>query len=173
MIYTAFFMSLQPLISIISALGLFLMYLAQKYALLFRSKRPQPSSDRINKALNIVLDFTVCAYAFGSLTWTNFLYTPNRTFALVPNILSLCVGLLLYIIPYNRIIDYMKQEKARGMQYQSWRIFFTTEYERLNPHTREEGNQKYLEYIRMKQAEYGQQSIVPGFGPHLEDGHQK
>lgn len=109
MIYTAFFMSLQPLISIISALGLFLMYLAQKNALLFRSKRPQPSSDRINRALNIVLDFTVCSYAFGSLTWTNFIQTPNRTFALVPNILSLCVGLLLYIVPYNRIIDYTKQ----------------------------------------------------------------
>lgn len=74
-LYTAFYMSLQPIILIIGALGLYLMYYCEKYVLFYRSSRPRPSSNLINESLNYILYFSICAYALGSLTWTTFV--PN------------------------------------------------------------------------------------------------
>jgi hypothetical protein len=72
-LYTAFYVSLQPVIALLAVFGLLLMYYAEKYVLFYRSSRPRPSSDLLNSYLNNILYFCICAYALGSLTWTNFL----------------------------------------------------------------------------------------------------
>ena len=72
-IYTAFFISLQPVIVVFAIIGCSLMYQAEKFTLFYQSVRPKPSSDIITLSMNSILYFSVIAYGFGSLTWTNFL----------------------------------------------------------------------------------------------------
>lgn len=72
-LYTAFYISLQPIIAFMAIFGLLAMYYAEKFVLYYRSSRPRPSSDLLNESLNKILYFCICAYALGSLTWTNFL----------------------------------------------------------------------------------------------------
>jgi hypothetical protein len=74
-IYTAFYISLQPIIAPISGIGLLFMYYAEKYVLLYRCSRPKPSSDLINSSLSIIMNLCILAYSLGSLTWTSFIPT--------------------------------------------------------------------------------------------------
>lgn len=74
-IYTAFYISIQPIIALMAAIGMFLMFYANKYVLFYRSSRPKPSSSLINETLSRILNFMVVIYSLGSLTWTSFI--PN------------------------------------------------------------------------------------------------
>lgn len=147
-LYVSFYISLQPIISLIAVFGLFMMYYAQKYVLFYRSARPRPSSDLLNESLNKILYFCICAYALGSLTWTNFL--KNEQSVLVPNLISLGLGVLVYLLPFGSIIDCVKKEELRPLLYDNERLFFVSEYDRLNPHTREQGIANFYQYLSDK-----------------------
>jgi hypothetical protein len=66
-------MVLQPIIILFGIIGIILMYQAEKFALFFQSIRPKPSSNIITLSMNSLFYFSIIAYGFGSLTWTNFL----------------------------------------------------------------------------------------------------
>jgi|JI6StandDraft_1071083.scaffolds.fasta_scaffold16528_3 hypothetical protein len=58
-------------------------------------------------------------------------------YTLVPNLISLGIGVLVMIVPLGAIIDCIKKEEQhRPLSYADERLFFVSEYERLNPHTR-------------------------------------
>lgn len=45
--------------------------------------------------------------------------------------------------------------------YSEERLFFSSEYERLNPHTREEGVRNFYSYLSEKKEEYIKKARIP------------
>ena len=72
-IFTAFFVSLQPILPIFALLGLFLIYWIMKYTLYHRCQRPVPGTPIINTTVSQIIYFAAIAYTLGSMTWANFL----------------------------------------------------------------------------------------------------
>lgn len=97
-------MSIQPIITLMATLGIFLMFYSDKYVLLYRSARPKPSSSLINDSLNRILSLIVVVYSLGSLTWTSFLPTDEPTYAIVPNLISAGISVAFQFIPLGPIV---------------------------------------------------------------------
>jgi hypothetical protein len=72
-LFTCFFVSLQPIISIFAIVGMLLMHWVQKYSMFNKMKRPIPGTGLINLAMFQVILFGGVAYSLGSLTWSNFM----------------------------------------------------------------------------------------------------
>jgi hypothetical protein len=70
--FACFFVSLQPIISVIAMFGYLLMYWIEKYSLFNRYRRPVPGTDFVNNAVYKMISFAPAVYSFGSLTWANF-----------------------------------------------------------------------------------------------------
>lgn len=70
--FVCFFVSLQPIVSIIALLGYFLMYWVEKYCLFNRERRPVPGTDFVNKTVYQLVFLGPLMYSLGSLTWSNF-----------------------------------------------------------------------------------------------------
>ena len=92
------------------------------------------------------------AYALGSLTWSSFLRQENFRNSLVPNLISAGLGLLIFVFPYESVVDYKENVNSK-MTYDSRRIYFPAEYDRLNPVTKKEGVKEYREFLLRKKEE--------------------
>lgn len=68
--------------------------------------------------------------------------------ALIPNIIALCVSILIFIIPVKLILIgcCFDEETQLPTEYEEERIAFSTEYDRLNPVTQEEAAVEYHKY---------------------------
>lgn len=72
-LFTAFFLSLQPIISLISCLGLIMMYYSEKYILFYRSRRPKERSILVNTEMNAIMRLSVVCFALGGLFFSHFI----------------------------------------------------------------------------------------------------
>lgn len=72
-LFTAFFVSLQPVIVIPAILGMLLGYWVIKYNLLNRLKRPVPGTDIISNAMGQFIGLGPIVYELGNLMWSHFL----------------------------------------------------------------------------------------------------
>jgi hypothetical protein len=150
-VYTAFFVSLQPVISILAIIGLFLMYWAEKYVLFNRSKRPPPGSDIINQAMSQIIYLCPLVYALGSLTWPVFIPDGTPRESMIPNLIAIGISIVMFIIPLEAICNCCINEDERAnaeLIYEKERIFFTTEYDRRNPATLKAGYEDYVKYLQ-------------------------
>lgn len=102
-LFTCFYMSLQPIIIIFTLGGYLLMYWAQKWTIFNRSKRPVPGTDLINVAMGQLILLGGIFYALGSLCWMNFFPEALPAEALVPNLIALGFGILLFLFPFNAL----------------------------------------------------------------------
>jgi hypothetical protein len=101
--FVCFYVSLQPIISVIALIGYFLMYWVEKYSLFNRYRRPVPGMDFVNNAVFKMVSLGPIVYSFGSLTWANF--SPNGIpEAIIPNLIALAVAVVLFAMPFNSII---------------------------------------------------------------------
>lgn len=96
-------MSLQPIIILFSLFGYLLNYWAQKYTLFNRMKRPVPGTDLINVAMWQLILLGGVMYALGSLCWTNFFPGAIPSDALIPNIIAVVIGVILFLFPFTAI----------------------------------------------------------------------
>jgi hypothetical protein len=125
------------------------MHWAQKFSLYKRCQRPVPGTKIISTAMSQMIYFGTIAYSLGSLTWANFLPQTN-TFdqSVLPNLLSVSVGTLIFVLPYEMIFrKIFKNKRMPEVSYLANRIFFTSEYDRLNPSTSEAGIREYRQYL--------------------------
>jgi hypothetical protein len=153
-VFTCFFVSLQPIIPVFALLGLLLNYWVQKYNLFHRSQRPVPGTPIIHTTLIQVVYFGAVAYTLGSMTWANFLEGSQFKAALLPNLLALSAAVLIFLLPYESLFSRVFKSKAMPeLIYSDNRIFFTSEYDRLNPSSAEEGLKEYYEFLRRKVKE--------------------
>ena len=138
-IFVCFFVSLQPIIPLFSLIALLMMYWIEKYSLYARCQRPVPGPDTITSKLYQLIFFGAVAFALGNLTWSWFL--PDKGFrnALTPNLITLGISLIIFIFPYEKLvkIEAIREEK----DYHEKRIYFPSEYDRLNPSTAREAIQ--------------------------------
>ena len=102
-LFTCFFVSLQPIISLFAIIGLFVMYWAQKYAIFNRMQRPVPGTDLINTAMFQIILAGGIFYSLGSLTWSNFLPGGIPRGAIGTNLASLIVSIVMFFLPYRAI----------------------------------------------------------------------
>lgn len=117
-----------------------MMYWAQKYCMFNRVKRPNPGTEFLNNAMFQIIYMGPILYSLGSLTWSNFFPEGTPKSALLPNLVALGISCLIFIIPTNLIMScFFDEEKAVATFYDKERIFFPSEYDRLNPDTYEKG----------------------------------
>ena len=70
----------------------------------YRYRRPVPASDFINQAAYQIIHFGPFIYSLGSLTWANFMPDGIPDEALIPNIIALCISILIIIVPIKLIL---------------------------------------------------------------------
>lgn len=102
--FVCFYVSLQPIISVIAMLGYLMMYWVEKYSLFNRYRRPVPGMDFVNNAVYRMISFGPIVYTFGSLTWANFSPNGIPPEAIIPNLIALGVSVILFCLPFNSII---------------------------------------------------------------------
>jgi hypothetical protein len=102
--FACFFVSLQPIVTVICLMGYLLMYWVQKYSMFNRYKRPVPGTDLVNKAVYQMIFGGPLIYSLGSLTWANFDPKGIPAEALLPNIIAAVFSALLLVLPINSII---------------------------------------------------------------------
>jgi len=69
LIFTSFYLSLQPIIALFSALGIFLTFWVDKYVMLRRSKRPAPGSDIVHHTMCQFIYLCPLIFCLGALVW--------------------------------------------------------------------------------------------------------
>lgn len=99
--FTCFYVSLQPIIPVITIIGIFLMYWIEKFTLLKRSRKPIPCNSLINNAMIQFLYAGPLFYSVGSLLWSNFL-TEYLHSGSLPNIIAIIISLIILMIPYRK-----------------------------------------------------------------------
>jgi hypothetical protein len=103
-LFTCFFVSLQPIISLFAIIGMGLMYWAQKHSLFNKMKRPIPGTNLINITMFQLIIFGSIIYSLGSLTWSNFMQGGIPKTALLPNLIALGVSIAIFLLPYRAIL---------------------------------------------------------------------
>lgn len=136
-------MPLQPIIVLFSLIGLVLMYHAEKFTLFYRSRRPRSSSKLITFAMKNILYFCIIAYGFGSLTWSNFYINAGPHRAFIPSVIAIALGVIFIGVILSEVIDYSFRNNYSPKIYDNERMFFPSEYDRLNPTTRARGVKRY------------------------------
>jgi hypothetical protein len=154
--FVCFFVSLQPIISVIALLGYFLMYWVEKYSIFNRYRRPVPGMDFVNNTAYKLISFGPIVYSFGSLTWANFSPNGIPPEAIVPNLVALGLSFLLFILPFNSIIigACMSDSAEKPTIFEEDRIFMPSEYDRLNPDTQTKGFEDYKAYMDKKRDQF-------------------
>lgn len=128
----------------------------------YRYKRPVPGTDFVNSAVYHLIFLGPLIYSLGSLTWSNFDPNGIPPEAIVPNLLAVLFSVLLIIVPINPIIlSCCIDENAvvKCTQYEDDRLFFPTEYDRINPSTAEQGISEFKSYMERKNGEISKKSI--------------
>lgn len=68
-VFTSFFLSLVPVIGVVSFVGLIMIYWVSKYNLLKRSKRPAPGTNIVHNSLIQILYLCPIFFTTGALIW--------------------------------------------------------------------------------------------------------
>ena len=113
---TAFFMPLQPIIAIFAPIGLLLMFLTNKYRLLYRLRKPNFHSATVNALLSFILKLSVVAFALGQLYFINF-QAYSISFNLVINWIALGIAIALVLFPLNICRRFYAEPTSNGMDY--------------------------------------------------------
>ena len=80
-----------------------LLYWIQKYNVLNKIKRPIPGTSFINDAMFQLISLGPLFYSLGAITWSHLLDTPSTTAYSLPNLISLGLGITLFIFPFHTI----------------------------------------------------------------------
>ncbi len=93
-------MTLQPIIALFAPIGLTLMYLTNKYRLLYRFKKPNFHSSSVNTMLTFILKLSLVAFSLGQLYFINF-QAYQISFNLVINWISLGISIIIVLFPLH------------------------------------------------------------------------
>lgn len=80
-----------------------MMYWAQKYSMFNRMQRPVPGTDLINVSMWQIIFFGGIFYSFGSLLWSNIEEDGIPKDALIPNLIAMAFGIVMFLLPYRAI----------------------------------------------------------------------
>lgn len=147
LIFTSFYLSLQPVIALFSAVGIFLMYWVDKYIMLRRSKRPSPGSDIVHHTLCQFIYLCPLVFSAGALLWPWYLksFSVDKVY---PYIVGAGIGVILFLIPMEILFDTLIPTQQDHLVYEEQRLRFSAEYDRRNPATKAQAEQEYQAFLR-------------------------
>ena len=137
------------------------MYWAQKYSMFNRMQRPVPGTDLINTALFQIILLGGIFYSIGSLCWSNFFPDGTPRSAIVPNIVALVISIIMFLLPYRAIFVAVFESEADDdacLEFVKNRMMLSSEYDRANPSTAEEGFKDYMKFIGAEEERYNNAS---------------
>ncbi len=125
-----------PVIGIFAPIGLALMFFCNKYRLLYRFNKPNFHSSSVNAMLTFILKCSLIAFSMGQLYFMNFQnYSAN--FNLIINWVSLALSALFVFFPLKYCRRFFVEFNPPCMDYNEQLLYLTTDYDRLNPVTKE------------------------------------
>lgn len=142
---------MQPIISIFAPIGLILYYLSTKRNLLYHFSRPNYHSSTINSVVDSMLLLSLLAFGFGNLMVNNFIkselqYEKNGT--LVANwIIVIIAAVFVVIVPLRAFYCCLKKPQLAQHDYLEKRMILNTDYDRLNPQTRNTAVYEFRDYL--------------------------
>lgn len=155
-LFTCFFAPLQPLVVVFAMVQLFLYFWVQKVVLYKIAKRPTPGNDTINTAMYQLVFFGPLLYAVGSFLWCGVLRyrtegddeSKFESVGALPNTLAFVLSIITILLPYKvltrELMTRLSDEKPfKPSRFEDDRIFFSSEYDRLNPATSDEAGEEY------------------------------
>ena len=104
-LFTAFFVSLQPVIVFFALIGLMLFYWIQKYNVLNRIKRPVPGTSFINNAMFQLVSLGPIFYCLGALMWSHFIDSPSSVAYGIPNLVALGFSIAIFLLPFHTLFE--------------------------------------------------------------------
>jgi hypothetical protein len=139
-IFTAFFVCMQPIIAIFAPIGLGLYFLATKRNLFYHFQRPNFHFATINASVDFMLLISMSAFGFGCLFVNNFIevengYKSNGTLLANWIIVMIAVGFLI-VVPFKIFYCCIKKPTPPQYDYLEKRMLLRSEYDRLNPETK-------------------------------------
>lgn len=115
MVFTSFYLSLQPSIAFISALGIFLMYWVNKYVLLQRGQRPPPGTDIIHHTLCQFIFMCPLLFCIGSSIWP---YLTSSQLDAHSHHIGVGISLVLFLLPLEEIFGSIVKGTHDNMVYE-------------------------------------------------------
>lgn len=91
-------------------------------------------------------------YALGSLTWSAFLPDTSFRNSLVPNLIAAGIAIIVFFFPYGIFVDNIDHFQKKK-NYMDRRVYFSSEYDRLNPTTAEKAVYEYKQFLYKKKIE--------------------
>ena len=144
---TLFYMSLFPLGTVFSFVGLVLSYFLEIVHLGFY-KRPEMLNSNLCKWFMYNFKFTVAIFAVGNFI---FLRDAEKHFDINWSLINLILFIVLAVIPYHsfkfNLLGISEGEMTKG-SYDEYELTFPTDYEKENPLTKKEATIKYFERLR-------------------------
>ena len=145
-LFCCFFAALQPIILIIAVFGMVAIYWANKFCLFNRCKRPIPGNKTINTAMYTLIYLGPLFFSLGNFCWSHFF--EDGFISIAPNLIASIIAFIIFLIPYRFIvIRCMGENVEDNMFYEENRIFFPSEYDRLNPETSKAAVEEYIEFV--------------------------
>ncbi|CAD8213980.1 unnamed protein product [Paramecium octaurelia] len=144
---TLFFAPLVPISLLFCICGLFLYYWIQKYLLLRRKCRPPLQSSHLNSEMCNIINFSPILLAAGQL-WVDFVFESNATTKIV-NFVSIGFSGLEFFFPFEKIakkfLTWPEDPNELSKYSEKWHEL-PTDYDRINPITRQQAIQNYVKF---------------------------
>ena len=133
---------MQPYVVVPALLGFFLMFWANKYTLLYNSTRPVPSSELLADAMGQLIFLSPFVLAIGNLTWYHLVIKETIDFSkliYISRITALGVSVLFFLLPIDSIVGAVcAVPDDEVLTYDDVRKRLSSEYDRLNPATKDD-----------------------------------
>lgn len=150
-----FFQPLLPLSSAFGFFAFFFIYWSHKHRLLRMSNKPFTLNDSIGKTTLYIISLAIMIYGISTMIFDKFTYDKLT----IPSIVIFVIGASSLFFPYYSIFGTCaasmncysgykdKEERNLDKQYKTFRTYFTTEYERVNPATTAEAMEEYMNFL--------------------------
>ena len=90
-------------------------------------KRPIPGTNLVNAAMFKVVLSGALVFSLGNLTWSNFMPDGTPREALVPNLVGLGVGLLVFMMPYSTILGlFLNKNHEQNLNFHENRLILSS-----------------------------------------------
>ena len=136
-IFTAFFMPIQPIVCLFAPIALALIYFCNKYRLFYRFDRPRFYGFQVNDTLDYILGLAPVVFCLGEIYAVIWVGADVEIGVYVVIWVGLGVAVLFYVFP-ARIFYYFTEKPERpDSNFEEKRFVIPSDYDRLNPFTRE------------------------------------
>lgn len=96
--------------------------------------------------LTFILKLSLVAFSLGQLYFINF-QEYSIQFNLVINWISLGISIFIVVFPLQICKKFYAEPQSSGMDYKEKLLYMTTDYDRVNPVTKDEAINEFREYL--------------------------